>query len=106
MAEFVNTETRGDGSCTVSVTGEVDIATVDEFLAAAGACLDGGATSVVVDLAEVSFIDSSGLGALVRIRNLARKHGATLTLARVPDSIERLLEVTGLTAAFVADADD
>lgn len=101
MAEFVNTETRDDGSCTVSVTGEVDIATVEEFLAAAGGCLDSGATAVVLDLGGVTFIDSSGLGALVRIRNLARERGADVTLDRVPDAVTRLLEVTGLTAAFV-----
>ncbi|MFL6105658.1 MAG: STAS domain-containing protein [Marmoricola sp.] len=103
MAEFVSTETRDDGSCTVSVAGEVDIATVDEFLDAASCCLDSGGTNVVIDLGGVTFIDSSGLGALVRIRNLARERGADVTLDRVPDAVARLLEVTGLAAAFVGD---
>jgi anti-sigma B factor antagonist len=100
MAEFVSTETRDDGGCTVSVSGEVDIATVEEFVEAAEACLNGGATIVEIDLGGVTFIDSSGLGALVRIRNQAREGGAEVLLANVPATVDRLLEVTGLAAAF------
>ena len=104
MAEFVNTEARDDGGCTVSVSGEVDIATVEEFLAAAGSCLDGGATRVVVDLGGVTFIDSSGLGALVRIRNQALENDAEVVLDNVPATVDRLLQVTGLAAAFGSDS--
>jgi anti-sigma B factor antagonist len=100
MAEFVNTEPRDDGGCTITVSGEVDIATVEEFLAAAESCLAGGAQILEVDLGAVSFIDSSGLGALVRIRNQALEGGSSIVLKDVPPVVARLLEVTGLDAAF------
>lgn len=100
MPEFVTTGTRDDGGCMISVSGEVDIANVEEFLTVAQGCLESGATLVEVDLSEVTFIDSSGLGALVRLRNQARERDVVVVLRRVPEFVGRLLEVTGLTAAF------
>ena len=103
MAEFVNTEARPGGGRTISVSGEVDIATVEEFLAAAESCLDDGAKVIGVDLGGVTFIDSSGLGALVRIRNQAQEKDAEVVLENVPATVDRLLQVTGLAAAFGSD---
>lgn len=103
MAEFTSTEVLDDGSCTITVSGEIDIATVSEFVAAAEACLESGSKSIEIDLAAVDFIDSSGLGALVRIRNQANERGAEVTLANVPAAVNRVLEVTGLVDAFAAD---
>jgi len=99
MAEFV-TGPAADGRRALAVSGEVDIATVGQLLAEADACLDGGADVCEIDLAAVTFIDSSGLGALVRIRNTARDRGKHMVLVNVPDSVNRLFEVTGLAEAF------
>ena len=105
MGEFVTTESRGDGHCTITVAGEVDIATVEELVTAAEDCLSQDPRGLRVDLSQVSFIDSSGLGALVRIRNRARERGIPVELAEVPASVERVLEMTGLAAAFVSGQD-
>jgi anti-anti-sigma factor len=91
--------TRSDGSCVVSVVGEMDLAVVAEFLARALECLDR-ADALTLDLGGVSFIDSSGLGALVRVRKEAGNRGKTLTLVNVSASTHRLLEITGLQDAF------
>jgi anti-anti-sigma factor len=88
-----------DGRCVLSVTGEFDLAVVDEFLEHALACLDR-AQGIDVDLGGVSFIDSSGLGALVRVRKEAAARGKTLTLVDVSAATHRLLEITGLQQAF------
>lgn len=104
MAEFVTSESSG--AWTVSASGEVDIATVNGLLESARACLAAGAEKLVVDLSAVTFIDSSGLGALVRIRNEARRDGVPVVLREVPSTVERLLEVTGLVDAFPAGEDD
>jgi anti-anti-sigma factor len=104
LAEFTSTQTRPDGGCTITVNGEVDIATVEEFLDAAEECISGGSKAIVIDLGGVEFIDSSGLGALVRIRNRARQHGADVTLAHVPAPVHRVLEVSGLLDAFGTEA--
>ena len=99
MAEFVNgaaTEERRS----LAVSGEVDIATVDQFLHEAIACLDDAADACEIDLGGVTFIDSSGLGALVRIRKAAHDRGKQVVLVNVPASVSRLFEVTGLAEAF------
>ncbi|MFL6023720.1 MAG: STAS domain-containing protein [Marmoricola sp.] len=100
MADFTSSTTCGADGCTITLAGEVDIATVGDFLDAAQQCLAGNATLIEVDLGGVTFIDSSGLGALVRLRNQARSRGADVALVRVPETVARVLEVTGLAEAF------
>jgi anti-anti-sigma factor len=89
----------------LTLAGEIDIAQVEMVLTEAHACLEGPAPVLEVDLADVTFIDSSGLGALVQIRTAARDRGKSMELHRVPPSVVRLLEVTGLTAVFPAVVD-
>jgi len=105
MAEFV-VGPAADGHRALAVSGEVDIATVGQFLAEADTCLDDGADVCEIDLGAVTFIDSSGLGALVRIRNTARDRGKSVVLTNVPASVNRLFEVTGLADAFGTQSGD
>lgn len=78
---------------TVHVAGEVDLDTTDQL--AAG--LEGCHGVVLVDLAGVTFIDSSGLGTLVRTRNRLTSEGGDLFVQHPADNVRRLFEVTGLT---------
>jgi len=105
MAEFT-TKQADDGRRSLAVSGDFDIASVERFLAKARACLDNTADVLEIDLADVTFIDSSGLGALVRIRNVARDNGKTMAFLNVPPSVNRLFEVTGLAEAFGTRAGD
>lgn len=98
VVEFHESDSA-DGSSVLSVTGEFDLAVVDEFLEHAMACLDR-AQGIDVDLGGVSFIDSSGLGALVRVRKEAAVRGKPLTLVDVSPATTRLLEITGLQQSF------
>ncbi len=98
MVEFRESE-RSDGGCVLSVEGEFDLAVVDEFLEWALPCL-GRADAIEIDLGAVSFIDSSGLGALVRVRNEAADKGKSLSLVNPSPATHRLLELTGLQQAF------
>jgi anti-sigma B factor antagonist len=51
---------------------------------------------VVIDLSELSFIDSSGLGTLHAARRLAIKNGGTLVVSRPQCAVHRVLQLTGL----------
>jgi anti-anti-sigma factor len=97
LAEF--RESGSDGTRLVSMSGEVDLAVKDELITAVRRCLSG-AEHVEVDLTEVTFIDSSGLGALVLLRNEAIHAGKQLTLVNVSSATTRLLRITGLENAF------
>lgn len=103
--EFVAKPTEGDRS-TIAVLGEVDIASSERFLAHGRAGLDGGAKVLEIDLAGVTFMDSSGLSALVMIRAAARERGVQLLVTNVPAPIERLFTVTGLQELLHAPPGD
>jgi anti-anti-sigma factor len=86
--------------------GEVPVAvllgriTLGESSRALGRCVGQYAAqrhkSVLLDMNGVSFVDSSGLGALVAAYNALKNSGGTLSLIRVPDRILELLELSRL----------
>lgn len=98
MAHFAQ-EPQGNGTTVLSVSGEIDLAVADEFMGVARTCLElnGG---IGLDLGQVTFMDSSGLGVLVRLRKEADGQSKSFTLVGVSPSVERLLEVTGLDNVF------
>ena len=98
MVEF-HERALSDGGCVLSVEGEFDLAVVDAFLERALALLDS-ARALELDLQGVSFIDSSGLGALVRVRKEAAERGKAVSLVEGSPATHRLLEITGLHQAF------
>lgn len=59
-----------------------------------------GRTRLVVDLGQVKFIDSFGLGALVSALRVVRSAGGDLKLAHVPASVESVLRLTRLNSVF------
>lgn len=104
MAEF-NEHLLEDGTFVVEASGEVDLAVVDQLLEIAIGGLSG-ARAVCLDLRGVSFIDSTGIGALVLIRNEASAASKSMRLTNVPPAVRRLLALTGLEDAFDIDAPD
>ncbi len=97
MSEF-SAEPRPDDPHVLVVSGELDLAAVDQFLDRARAALDGSVLEL--DFADVRFIDSTGLGALVRIREEARADGKDVVLTHVPSQVVRILDITGLSQIF------
>jgi anti-sigma B factor antagonist len=55
---------------------------------------------VVVDLAELTYVDSTGLGTLVRLHASARKHGCELELLHLGKQLRNLLKMTNLLSVF------
>jgi anti-sigma B factor antagonist len=84
----------------VSVRGEVDLATAPELESSVQRAFTVAPDSVLLDLAGMTFIDSSGLRVLVALSNEARSRDAKLTLRNVPRHAERVLDLTGLSEWF------
>ena len=84
----------------LSLDGELDIYTVGGFRQESDK-IDPGATQVVVDLTDVSLLDSSGLGALVSLLNRARSAEGLLGIICPQRHLRRVFEITGLRRAFV-----
>jgi anti-anti-sigma factor len=84
----------------ISVAGEVDMVTAPEL----AECLqEHPATNVVVDLSRVTFLDSSGITALVHGYNELQRTGHTLRTTNEHEIVLRVLEITGLDAMFHGD---
>ena len=81
----------------LTVRGEVDITTTPRVRAQLISLLSEGKPQVVVDLEDVDFLDSSGLGALIAALKLARSRSGELRIVCDRQrSVRKVLEVTGL----------
>jgi len=80
----------------VSIAGELDIATVPRASAALEAGPAASAGAVVVDLADVAFMDSTGLAALVKLEHALADRDGRLLIACPEGPARLLLDVTGL----------
>jgi anti-anti-sigma factor len=94
--EFATSLTRNAGAVTVTLRGEVDVLTVDKVRLALTEAVDQRPDSIVVDLAGLSFIDSTGLGALVFGFQRARDEGIAFRLAGPSPGVRQILVVSGL----------
>ncbi len=92
--------------CVLTVRGDIDLASASDFETALRTALDAAPSSIVVDLAELSFIDSSGLRVLVSVSKDAQSRGATLGLRNVPRHAQRVLDITGLSEWFDGQANN
>ncbi len=85
------------GVLTLSVRGDIDLATaplLDKRLSAAEA---SAAELLVVDLDQVRFIDSSGLHVLLKHVSVSSQNGDRLRLTRGSAQVRRLFEVAGIS---------
>jgi anti-sigma B factor antagonist len=98
VAVRIETRPGADGQAVLHVSGEVDIQFSDELRdAGLTAASDSG---LMMELSEVTFIDSSGLAALIQINNTFSVDGRVLTLVAPSRSVRRILELTGLNPVF------
>jgi anti-sigma B factor antagonist len=95
---------QSEGQWVVQLRGEVDVATSPLLRAELNKLVDGDARSLVLDLAALKFIDSSGLGVLVEAQDrLKERDGETLVLRDVQEPVRRVFEITGLTELFTIE---
>lgn len=80
----------------VEVGGEADLHGAPALRAELERVTAGAAPRVVVDLSEVSFLDSTGVGILVGALKAARRNGGALHFCGAQSRVRRILEITGL----------
>lgn len=92
---------NADTATVIAPSGDVDVHTAPQLRSAiVDAEARGADCDVLVDLSAVSFMDSTGLGVLVGALARSREAGQRLVLVGVDGRIQRLLNLTGLDAAF------
>jgi anti-sigma B factor antagonist len=90
---FGVTESASGADTVVSVSGEVDVATAPALRDCLGQVIERDSGVVVVDLLQVTFIDSTGLGVLIGAHKRCADNGRDLRILKVFD-------ITGLTELF------
>jgi anti-sigma B factor antagonist len=80
----------------LTVTGDLDASTTEAFDETMDDVVAGGGRLVVLDLAGVGFLDSTGLRAIVRASNTLAAKDGRLTVAGLSGAAERVLELTGV----------
>ncbi|MGH7728316.1 MAG: STAS domain-containing protein [Vulcanimicrobiaceae bacterium] len=83
-----------------SLAGNFDIATSPSVRAALVAAAERDEHDIIVDLSQVEFLDSTGLGALIGAHKRAAEHHGSVRLVVREGQIVRLLRITGLLDVF------
>ncbi|MFC0509093.1 STAS domain-containing protein [Micromonospora costi] len=81
---------------TVAARGEVDLSTADDLSRAIEDAVAGPATTVTVDLGDVTFLDSAGINVLLRGRRLADERGTSYHVTNARGMVGQLLRMTGV----------
>ena len=89
-----------DGWQVLRVAGEVDLRTAPELRDRLNAVLAGGTERLVVDLEDVTFLDSTALSVLIGAHKRLARLGGALHLVTTRDQILRVLNITGLSRVF------
>lgn len=90
-----------DGTATIEVQGEVDFTNADEVAGGIRAAVTQWSPATVrVDLRTATFIDSTGLGALLSGYRAAAERGVRFVVVNPSIAVRRVLTVTGLSGLF------
>jgi anti-sigma B factor antagonist len=95
----LNTRTQGEHTV-LEVSGEVNDSTGPALRERITDLLDAGQHLLVVDLGDVEFLDSTGLGVLVAGLNRAREVGGSLALVCPQERVLKPFRITGLDEVF------
>lgn len=88
----------------LSVSGELDVHTAPELVRAAVEAIDAGRSALVIDLSQVTFMDCSGVTALLITRRRAIAAGKRVSLSGATGRVQKLLRLTRVEGSFAADA--
>jgi anti-anti-sigma factor len=95
-----------DDVCRCTLAGELDLATESRVRRALFQAIAEQPKVLIIDLEGVTFLDSTGLRALLTARNRAANTGTRIVLSRMSRAVERTLEIANLRAFFEFDGAD
>jgi anti-sigma B factor antagonist len=101
VPRFELAEERSDeGAHVIRVRGEIHVSTAPEFAQRLSGAIDSGRTAIVLDMAGVEFIDSTGLSVLLNgLRLVSQMHGRMAIVCANP-TVLRLFQITSLDDTF------
>jgi len=95
------TEQFHDNWLLLQINGEIDMATGPELRQRIVQYVQEGHVNIIVDLAEVDFIDSTGLGVLIGGLKRTRSNGGDLQCIGLSEPLKEMFKLTGLDAVLI-----
>ncbi len=96
----IDVERVGDDLVVVAVRGDIDLKEAGELRAVLNDACTGPHTSVAVDLKEVRFVGSSGMGVLAEVHHRMTQQGRRMVVLDPSDAIRRAFEIAGVAHVF------
>ena len=92
----IEREDQPPHGCVVVARGQIDLGSSRRLSEALLRAIDDGLTNVVVDLKDVNFIDSTGLGVIIGVGKRLRRVGGSLTVLSSDETIRKVFELAGV----------
>ncbi|HVP17442.1 MAG TPA: STAS domain-containing protein [Spirochaetia bacterium] len=89
----------------IDVVGEMDLYNAFKLKELVRKMIDGKVTRYILNLAQVSYMDSSGIGALLYVHSELKKRGLPLRIVGLGGSVRKVIELTKLIEYFPIVAD-
>lgn len=97
----LETSTHEENGLTIlDVVGEIDVYTAPQFKEAVNQIINTGQHELIINMANVSYMDSSGFGTLLSATKRLRPEGGTVNLVACNGAIDRMLRITRLNTVF------
>lgn len=96
----INQSVGEDGRVCISIAGEADIFTAPDMKEKINSSVEKTEHHLCIDLTELEYIDSTGLGLLVGALKRMRNKDGKVSLVRPQPQIRKLLDITGLSKVF------
>ena len=94
------------GEAIVAVTGDLDLATAGDLRRRLSGVIENDQGDVVLDMSDVTYMDSSGLSVVLEVRDVLQRQGRTLVIARPSAPVATILKLCGLTDHLTTIVDE
>jgi len=102
---MISTHIHGGGICVIAPEGDrLTAASANQFRQQASQLIDEGQSRLVIDLSEVRFVDSSGLGAIVGLLKRVGNRGEVVVCG-LTDAVRQMFRITRMERVFAAYPD-
>ena len=98
--EVVETESPEAGPVVLSLRGYLDAHTVGDFESYMDKSIDAGRMQYLVDISELNYMSSAGIGAIMSLTQRLRRADGELVLLRPSEKVFRILDKLGFTKIF------
>lgn len=98
----IHTKILGNGIAVLNLEGKLNMVSAPHLREAVHSCVAAGNHRVAIELKDVDFIDSSGLGALINGLKATRQAGGDLRIAGPTEQVKMVLELTNIDRVLKA----